>query len=65
METEPHRGSRAGCLKLTESVADRLCKIVKPHATVEPARAVYFPQGALHTDEAKLGETEGLLSAQN
>jgi hypothetical protein len=65
VETEPHRGSRAQCLGLTESVADRLHKIVKPHATIEADRADYFPKGPDRSDEAKLGETEGLLSAKD
>jgi hypothetical protein len=65
VETEPHRGSRARCLGLTESVADRLHKIVKPHATVEAERANYFPKGRERPHEAKLGETDGLLSDEN
>ena len=65
MGTESHRGSRAGCLRLTESFADRLSKIVKPYATVELEKTVCLPQGPQHPDEAKLGETKGLLSVQN
>lgn len=65
MDIESHRGSRAGCLALTESVADRLRRIVRPHATVESEGAVYFPKGLEHPHEAKLGETEGLLSREN
>jgi hypothetical protein len=65
METDPYRGSRMGCLSLTESVAERLGKIVKPHAVVESEKAVYFPKGPKRPYEAKLGETEDLLSPEN
>ena len=50
---------------MTESIADRLRKIVKPYATVESEKAVYFPKGPEHPHEAKLGEAEGLLSPEN
>ncbi len=65
METKSYQGSRAGCLRLTESVAERLEKIVKPYATIDPEGAVYFPKGPKHVQEAKLGEADELLSPEN
>lgn len=64
METS-YRGSREACLRLTESVADRLCRIVKPYATLESREAVYSPKGHKQSEEARLGEMEGLLSREN
>jgi hypothetical protein len=65
VETKSYQGSRAGCLRLTETVADRLERIVKPYATLDPEGAVYFPRGPKHVQEAKLGEADGLLSPED
>ncbi len=63
------RGSRKCCLSLTEgapeAVATRLTGLSQPSAAVQSTNLVYFPKGFGNSEEAKLGETEGLLSDEN
>jgi hypothetical protein len=59
-------GSRLRCLLLTHqppgTVARLLTELVHPYATVSPS-AFWMPRGFLQSEEAKLGEAEGFLSA--
>ena len=59
------KGSRLRCLMLTSLPADTLVlalnELVAPHAIVDPNH-LQVPRGFLLPDEAKLGETPGLLS---
>lgn len=61
------RGSRARCILLTEGpremVAEQLTKIVEPYAIVRPTN-IWMPNGFASPGEAKLGETQGFLSAE-
>lgn len=58
------KGSRLRCLLVTnqknDDVANFFTNLVAPHATAN-AEARWFPQGLLRPDEAKLGQTHGLL----
>ena len=60
------KGSRRCCLSITdgtpEAVAARLTDLIQPFAVVQSSNLVYFPKGFGGPQEAKLGETEGLLS---
>jgi hypothetical protein len=64
MEIDRDRGSWRQCRVFTEGfsteVVDRLAKLVALHAEVN-ARISYYPKGEAFPDEAKLGETLGLL----
>jgi hypothetical protein len=57
-------GSKKQCLIFTDGsskeVADRLSKLVRPHAALDP-NITYFPKGEIFPAEAKLGETVGLV----
>jgi hypothetical protein len=64
MEMDRDRGSRKQCLIFTggpsAEVAARLANLVTPHAALD-AKITYYPKGEPFPDEAKLGETAGLL----
>jgi hypothetical protein len=64
MEIDRDRGSWRQCRVFTEGfsreVADRLARLVAPHAALD-GRISYYPKGEAFPDEAKLGETIGLL----
>ena len=60
------KGSRARCLALTRTrngLITKLTELVKPFASFDVGSFTYFPRGEPFPDEAKLGETEGLLKA--
>lgn len=69
MPMSEFRGSRKCCLSLTEgapeAVATRLTDLSQPFAAVQSSNLVYFPKGFGNPEEAKLGETEGLLSDEH
>jgi hypothetical protein len=61
------RGSRAGCLKLTEgpddTVAARLSRLFAPNAEIDPSRHVWQPRGFDAPDEARLDRSPRFLGA--
>lgn len=63
------RGSRARCVLLTEGqpdeVASRLNRITAPFARINPQEHFWMPRGFPEPAEAKLGDAEGLLSAEH
>src|SRR5208283_3344392 len=63
------KGSRARCLALTSGtrseVAAKLHELVKPFATFAETNLIYFPKGNHSHEEAKLGETPGLLGLEH
>ncbi len=63
------RGSQLGCLLLTEGapglVAERLNRLIAPHAIVDPARHTWMPIGRNSPEEAKLGECPRFLCASH
>jgi hypothetical protein len=68
LSEKQRRGSRARSILLTEGtpeeVAQRLSSIVAPHAQIDPRRHRWFPQGFSSIEEAKLGETIGLVGSE-